>query len=165
MLNELQNFIIHESFVEFKKSFINAVARFKLKTSEKVDNIKEYLTILFVFCHFLHSRKSSNFQIMFAFYLYHDNVKRRIINSLCSLELTSFYKIMKNHMNNIHEKECIRNKVINHAHSIVLTYDNFEFLKDKRNERIDEIRRFKFITSAFMFEFHDRNAVFLLQFM
>ena len=58
-------------------------------------------------------------------------------------------------MNNIHEKECIRNKIIDHAHNIVLTYDNFEFSKNKRGERIDETRRFKFITFVFMFEPHD----------
>ena len=193
LLNELQNFIIYESFVEFKKSskqsewnlfssfvdlkdamstcafrwlsFIDVVARFKSEASEKIDNIKKYLIILFVFCHLLHFRKSSNFQIMFAFYLYHDNVRRRVINFLCSLELTSFYKIMKNHMNSIHEKRCIRNKVIGHAHSIVLTYDNFEFSENRRGEQIDETRRFKFITFAFMFELHDRNAVFLFWFM
>ena len=145
--------------------FINVVARFKLKTNEKIDNIEKYLIILFVFCHFLYFRKFSNFQIMFAFYLYHDNVKKRIINFLCSLEFTSFYKIMKDHMNNIHQKKCIYNKVINHAHNIVLTYNNFEFSKNKKDKRIDEIKRFKFITFAFMFEFHNWNAVFLLRFM
>ena len=145
--------------------FIDVVARFKSKTSEKIDNIKKYLIILFVLCHLLHSRKSSNFQIMFALYLYHDNVRKRVINFLCSLELTSFYKIMKSHMNNIHEKKCICNKMINYVHNIVLTYDNLKFLKNKRGEWIDEIKWFKFITSALMFESYDRNAVFLLRFM
>ena len=55
--------------------------------------------------------------------------------------------------------------MIDHAHNIVLTYDNLEFSKDRRNEQIDEIRRFKFITSAFMFEPHDQSAVFLFRFM
>ena len=55
--------------------------------------------------------------------------------------------------------------MINHVHNIILTYDNFEFLENKKNERIDETKRFKFITFAFMFESHDRNAVFLFQFM
>ena len=132
MLNELQNFIIYELFVEFKKSlkqlkwnsfssfvdfkdamstyvfrwllFIDVVARFKSETNKKIDNIEKYLTILFVFCHLLHFRKSSNFQIMFTLYLYHDNVRKRIINFLCSFELTSSYKIMKNYMNKIHKK-------------------------------------------------------------
>ena len=68
-------------------------------------------------------------------------------------------------MNNIHEKEYICNKVINHAYNTVLTYNNFKFSKNKRNERIDETKRFKFIIFVFMFKFHDRNAVFLLRFM
>ena len=98
---------------------------------------------------------------MFVFYLYHNNVRRRIIDFLYSLELILFYKIIKSHMNKIHEKECIRNKVIDHAHSTVLIYDNFKFSENRRNERIDETRRFKFITFVFMFEFHDRNVIFL----
>ena len=77
---------------------------------------------------------------MFAFYLYHDNVKKRIINFLCLFKLTSFYKIIKNHMNKIHEKKCICNKVINHAHNTVLTYNNFKFSENKKDERIDETR-------------------------
>ena len=193
LLDELQNLITHESFAEFKGpseqsewsslspfaglkdamstcaprwlSFIDAVARFKSEASEEVDNTGGYLTILSVLCHLLHPRKSSNFQIMFALYLYHGNARRRVIDSLCSLGLTSSYKTMKGHMNSIHEKGCIRNKVVGHAHSTVLTYDNLEFPEGRRGERIGETRRFRSITSALMFEPHDRGAVSLLRSM
>ena len=55
--------------------------------------------------------------------------------------------------------------MIDHAHNTVLTYNNFKFSENKRGERIDETKQFKFITFVFMFEFHDRSAVFLLRFM
>ena len=43
-----------------------------------------------------------------------------------------------------------RVKVIEQASSIILTYDNFEFIEGRREERIDNNREFRFITTALM---------------
>ena len=92
--------------------------------------------IFFIFCHYLYSRKFSNFQFIFAFYLYHDDAKRRIIIFLYVLKLIISYKIFQNRLKKLTSNAQKKIKKIDKRFTIHLIYNNLNFAKNRRDERI-----------------------------
>ncbi len=54
-----------------------------------------------------------------------------------------------------------RVKLIKKLLIIVLTYNNFDYVKNRRDKRVNKIRQFKFITTTLMFESHESSLVSL----
>ena len=100
------NFLI--DFIAFKTTIKRYISRwFKIieiisidfKFSRNYYHIRERQFInFFTFCYYLYSRKFSNFQFIFAFYLYHDDTKHRVINFLYVLRFIISYKIFQNRL-------------------------------------------------------------------
>ncbi len=54
-----------------------------------------------------------------------------------------------------------RVKLIRKFLIIVLTYNNFNYAKDKKDKRVNKMRQFKFITTTLMFKSHKFNLILL----
>ena len=121
------------------------------------------LVLLFTLCYRLHSKKFSNFQIIFALYLYHEDARRRVIDSLYFLSLTLSYKSILRHLSRLTENAQNRIKSIERLFITMLIYDNLDYAEDRRDERVDEIRTFRSITSALLFEIHELDAISLIK--
>ena len=107
------------------------------KFSQNYHHIRErQFIIFFTFCHYLHSRKFSNFQFIFVFYLYHDDAKRRVINFLYVLKFIISYKIFQNRLKKLTSDAQKKIKKIDKRFTTHLIYDNLNFAKNRRDERI-----------------------------
>ncbi len=54
-----------------------------------------------------------------------------------------------------------RLKLIKKLLITILTYNNFDYAKDRRNKRFNKIRQFKFITTTLMFKFYEFSLISL----
>ena len=142
-------------------NLIESVARDSFAIDRAQNTIDKQLIVLSILCHLLRFKKFINFQIIFSLYLYHDEVKRRVIDSMCFLSLIMFYKFVQRRLAQLIKNAQKRIKLIERLSTTILAYDNLKYAKDRRDERIDEMRIFKFIIIALMFETRDLDVVFL----
>ena len=102
-----------------------------------------------------HFIRSINMQNIFELYFYQNDVKRRVFITFAQFGLCMSYKIIQRRMMNFVSKIEKKIKSIEQFTSIVITYDNFDFMKNRRDERIENIQTMRSIIIALLF--HDRK--------
>ena len=140
-------------------NLIDGVSKATSAPTKEKNTTGMLLVLLSTLCHRLHPKKSSNFQTIFALYLYHGGARRRVIDSLCFLGLTLSYKSVLRHLSRLTEDAQNRIKSVGRLPTTVLTYDNLDYAEGRRGERVGEVRTFRSITSALLFETHGPGAV------
>ena len=144
-------------------NLIDDVSKATSALTKKKNTIDMLLVLLFTLCHRLHSKKFSNFQIIFALYLYHEDARRRVIDLLYFLSLTLLYKSIFRHFSRLIKNTQNRIKSIKRLFTTMLIYNNLDYAKDRRDEKVDEIRTFRSITSALLFETHEFDTISLIK--
>ena len=110
------------------------------------------LTILSLFGHMLPLNTSTNFQSVMGLYIYQGGARRRVLDTLCQLGLTMSYSTLQRRMSSLSDEARRKIRTIGRASTTVVTYDNFVFAEGRRGERIGDVREFRSITTALIFE-------------
>jgi len=52
-------------------------------------------------------------------------------------------------------------RLIENLSIIILTYNNFDYVEDRKNKRVNKIKQFKFITTTLIFESYEFDLISL----
>jgi len=72
-----------------------------------------------------------------------------------------FYRTIQRYIKRLTNKIRRQLKLIEKLLIIILIYNNFDYVEDKRNKRVNKIKQFKSITTTFMFESYKFDLILL----
>lgn len=98
------------------------------------------ILILIVFCNRRRFYRAINLQTVLNFYLYQDKARIKIFNTFNRLNVVMAYKILQRRFKKFMFEISRRIVAHNQESFTVVTYDNFDFMKNKRGKRIDNTR-------------------------
>jgi len=78
--------------------------------------------------------------LIFALYLYNNNIRRRIIDLLYFVNLIISYCIIQCYIKKLTNKIKRRFRLIKKLLITILIYNNFDYAKDKRDKKVNKIR-------------------------
>ena len=107
---------------------------------------------MFILCHRLRSRLAINIQSCLELYLYQNETRRRVLDTLCRLELTISYDTMLRRLTTLVANAERKIEALKRQLSTIVTYDNFDYVVDRREERIENKRIMRLITTTLIFE-------------
>lgn len=127
------------------------------------DITNEQLVIISLLCHCLKPRLSCNFQYIIGLYLYQGGARRRCIDTLSSLGLTCSYSTILRQADKISSEARRRIRQVGCQPTTIMTYDNYDFVVGRRDERIGDVATHRSITTALMFRGQGLGAIPLRQ--
>jgi len=77
---------------------------------------------------------------IFAFYLYNNDARRKIVNLLYFVNLIISYCTTQYYIKKLTNKIRRQLKLIEKLSIIILTYNNFDYIENKKDKRVDKIR-------------------------
>lgn len=98
-----------------------------------------------------HSRRATNMPIILDLYLYQSEVRRRVLTTLNQLNLMMSYQSLSRRLKELTMKTKRIILIESQRFSIIVIYDNFDFMKDKRDERTSDTQIMRSITTALLF--------------
>lgn len=117
--------------------------------------------ILSICCKQKYSIRSINVFSILDLYLYQNDVRRRVLITFKQLKICMFYKTLQRRMRDL--VFIIENKIqiIEQSTAIVIIYDNFDFMIDRRDERTENAQIMRSITIALLFQNRELTKQFL----
>lgn len=126
----------------------------------------QHVVIIFIILtHIMWLNRFINFQTVMRLYLYQESARRRVLDTLCQLELIAFYITLQRRIKTLIAEAERRVQVIDQVFNDIFTYDNLEFTENKRNERASDQRVFRLITFCLVISDHKFNNEFMRQYI
>ena len=154
-VKQIDSAIQCDAFLWF--SFFNHIDLKKqhLIESDFTFNFNRHVAIIAIFCHKIRFIKINKFQTILKFDMYHNEIRRRMLNTFCYLNLMMLQTILTKRIKKLIKKTKRKVKTSDKQFVEIVTYDNFVFMKKRREKRIDEFRKMRFIITSLIFDNRD----------
>lgn len=95
--------------------------------------------------------------------MYYNEIKRQMLNTFYYFNLIMFQIILTKRIKKLIKKAKRKMKTNNKQFVVIVTYDKFNFMKKRREKRIDNFRKIKFIITSLIFDDRDFSEKSLKQ--